>query len=98
MNFDTISTHTANRFFYPNPKVREGKNTQIIFKVGPMSYLMVILDKDCHGYIKKINYHPGIKKCIEEEGADIESCKDLAVAFRDIKNMRDEYVKKQYIH
>lgn len=98
MNFDIISSHTANRFFYPNPKVREGKDTQIIFKVGPTSYQMVILDKDCHGFIKIINYHPEIKKYTEEEGADIKNCKDLAVSFRDIKNMRDEYVKKQYIH
>lgn len=99
MNFDTISSHTANRFFYPNPKVRKGKDTQIIFKVGPKTYCMVIMQYSKPlGFIKKINYNPDNKDYTEECVFDICNYKDLAVAFREIKNMRDQYVAKQYIH
>ena len=98
MNFDTVSTHTANRFFYPNPEIRGGYNTQIIFKVGPSSYYMIIINQDCRGFIKIINYHPDNKTYTENEGEDVNNYKDLAVALRNIKNMRDQYVEKQYIH
>jgi len=100
MNFDTLSSHTANRFFYPNPIIRKEFDSQIMFKVGPSSYYMVIIQyAKPWGFVKKITYNPDTKNYTEERcGNDIRNYTDLAATFRDIKNMRDQYVAKQYIH
>lgn len=100
MNFDTLSQHTANRFFYPNPQKRPEFDSQIMFKVGPSLYYMIIINySKPWGFIKKIDYNPDKKTYTEEPcGTDIYNYTDLAVTLREIKNMRDQYVAKQYIH
>ena len=100
MNFDTLSQHTANRFFYPNPIIRKEFDSQIMFKVGPSLYYMIIINySKPWGFIKKIDYNPDKKTYTEEPcGTDIYNYTDLAVTLREIKNMRDQYVAKQYIH
>jgi hypothetical protein len=98
MNFDTISSCTANRFFYPNSEIRQGDNTEIIFKVGPLSYRMVILEQPDFGYVKKIIYDKDKKEFEESFVADIDRNVDFVNVLREIKWLRDAYVEKQYIH
>ena len=98
MNFDTVSSCTANRFFYPNSEIRQGANTEIIFKVGPLSYRMVILIRPDFGYVKQITYDKDKKEFEESFYADINRNVDLVNVLREIKRLRDAYVEKQYIH
>ena len=98
MNFDTVSSCTANRFFYPNSEIRSRANTEIIFKVAPLSYRMVILTRPDFGYVKQVTYNEDKKEFEESCYADIDRNVDLVNVLREIKRLRDAYVEKQYIH
>ncbi len=98
MNFDTVSSCTANRFFYPNSKIRWDADTEIIFKVAPLSYRIVILKRPDFGYAKQITYDKDKKEFEESCYADINRNVDLVKVLREIKLLRDAYVEKQYVH
>lgn len=98
MNFDKVSSYTANRFFYPNSKIRGEADTEIIFKVAPLSYRIVILIRPDFGYVKQITYDKDKKEFEESFYADINRNVDLVNVLREIKRLRDAYVEKQYIH